>query len=142
MPRAVATNETTREELKTLPSGFVVFRKLNYGEILKRRSISQQMEMSEEEGTGKPQGAMVIKFDAVAAYEFARAIVDHNLENENDQPLNFNSVADVMKLDPIVAQEIEGLINRMNNYEENPTADRPLSSKSEEPSAPKESVSK
>jgi len=115
MPRATATQETERFELETLPDGFVELRRLSYGEMLHRRDIGSTMRT----GQGRKAG---IEFDTDALeiqhYEFSKCIVDHNLEDENGTKLNFSNKADIVKLDPRVAGEIETLIFKMTNPED------------------------
>lgn len=112
MPKAVAVLQAERFDLKTVPEGFVALRKLTYGEILKRRTLSGMMEMSDVDNQ---KGLITMNAEAVGFYEFKTAVVDHNLEDENGRQLNFNDPQDVVKLDPRVAQEIERHINDMNN---------------------------
>lgn len=116
MPRATANaQETERFELKTLPDGFVELRKLTYGEMLHRRDIGSTMRA----GQGRKAG---IEFDTDALqiqhYEFSRCIVDHNLEDEDGTKLNFTNKADIVKLDPTIAGEIETLIFKLTNPED------------------------
>jgi hypothetical protein len=102
-----------------------MLRKLSYGELLKSRAIAQSMEMSDESGHAK--GKMIINLDGVAIFDFARSITEHNLEGDNGL-LNFQNAADVLNLDPIIAQEIEKYISALN---ENPVeTDVPFDSKS------------
>lgn len=111
MPKATASREAKRYDLKSLPEGYVMLRKLSYGELLKSRAIAQSMEMSDENGHAK--GRMVINLDGVAIYDFAHSITEHNLEGDNG-PLNFLNAKDVLELDPGIAQEIEGYIGELN----------------------------
>jgi hypothetical protein len=141
MPKAVATQQTKRFELKTLPEGFVELRKLNYGEVLKRREMSQQMDFAEAED-GRPKGTFVMDMDGVAIFEFNRSIVSHNLTDENDQPLNFTDPQHVMWLDSAVAQEIETLITQLNQFDADLRQDVPFSGTSTKPSELKEDESK
>jgi len=139
MPKAVATQETYRRELKSVPDGFVSLRKLNYGEVLARREMAQQFDVSETEG-GKPQGSIKVSQKGVAILEFSKSIVDHNLDDADDRRLNFNDPQDILKLAPEVAQEIERLINELNEFDlteqDKAKRDLPLSSTSEKPFEP------
>lgn len=114
MPRATAnTAEGQREELKTLDGGYVILRKLTYGEMLKRR------DMSVRASSGRGRG-VDIDFQQleVAVFEFSKAVMEHNLEDENGNTLNLSDRNTVEKLDPVVAQEIETLIDNMNQLPE------------------------
>jgi len=140
MPRAVAGQETHRRDLKTVPEGYVVLRKLNYGEVLKRREMGQRFDIKEDEG-GRPQGSMQVDMERVAVFEFSRSITEHNLEDLDDRVLNFSDPADVVKLSPEVAAEIEEFISSLNGFDmseqEKVKKDVPLSSISEKQSVPK-----
>lgn len=118
MPRAVANiEETTRHELKSLEGGFVILRRLTYGQIIERRSL---LTMKMESGRNK-EGAVAefaLANAEVAKFEFAKCIVDHNLEDENGNKLNLANPVDFQRLDPRVGQEIDSLITQMNNFDE------------------------
>jgi hypothetical protein len=117
MPVAVRSIETERFDLKTLPEGFIVLRKMSYGQILQRRTM---MKLSLQMG-GKQkdmQGEMAMANARVNEFEFRTCIVEHNLEKEEGVLLNFTNPVDVASLDPKVGQEIEEHINKMNNLED------------------------
>jgi len=114
MPNATSSSSKTEHfDLKTLPDGFVDLRKMTYGEMLRRRDIGSTMRAGQ--GRGRKAG---IEFDTdsleIQHYEFSRCIVDHNLEDESGKLLNFKNTADIVKLDPQIASEIESLIFEMN----------------------------
>lgn len=115
MPRATASvEETTRVELKTCPGGFVELRKMTYGQILHRRSMSANMKI-ETGGKGKDlAGELALMNRKVTEYEFANCIVTHNLEDETGRTLDFNNPRDIEKLDPKVGAEIDQAITEMN----------------------------
>lgn len=116
MPRAtVNVSDTERFDLRTCTGGFVELRKMNYGEMLKRRGMAGEMvykssatSRKEMEATLKLANAEVIKF------EFRNCIVDHNLTDDNDVALDFRSVETLNKLDPKIGEEISKLIDDMN----------------------------
>ena len=112
MVRAVSNDETKRVELSTLPGGYVLLRKLTYGEDLRKRDIGTNI--SPGQGT-----TVEVKMDnlAVEAFEFERSIVEHNLTDENDQPLNLGDKNTLMRLDVSVAREIEEAINDINSID-------------------------
>lgn len=117
MPRATVTlQDTERLELKTCEGGYVVLRRLTYGQMLERR----QMTKLEFSGRGNKDiaGQMALANAQVQLYEFKNCIVEHNLEDENGRQLNFASPVDVQRLDPRVGTEIETKIGEMNNYED------------------------
>ena len=51
-------------------------------------------------------------------FDFTHCIVDHNLEDENGNKLNLHNSADIDRLDPRVGEEIEQVLDKMNNFEE------------------------
>lgn len=126
MPRATAdTTKTERHELKTLPEAYVVLKKLTYGQMLHRQEMAGEMAMKSQPGRGRntPQEAVIKMMQSlVTEYEFRNCIVDHNLTDENDQPLNFSLPGTVMRLDPQVGDEISQLIDDLNQYQD----DNPL----------------
>jgi len=121
MPKAtVDIARTDRFELKTLPSsdgeeaGFVVLRKMSYGEFLKRRDMISKMSMK---GQGKDTEAiMEMANEVVTRYEFQICIVDHNLEDDNGHQLDFRSSKTFANLDPTVGEEIADLIDEYNGF--------------------------
>lgn len=118
MPKAIAeVEDTSRRELKSLPGGFVVLRRMTYGQFVQRRAM---MKLSvATTGRNKDfRGEMAMASEEIARFEFSHCIVDHNLEDEHGQKLNFSSLVDFNRLDPRVGQEIEGFISEMNNFEE------------------------
>lgn len=120
MPKAVASLESKRYDLKSLPGGWVELRKLAYGEVIARRELSTVM--SSDMTRDNREMKMGLNLRAVALYELEHCVIDHNLEDENGEKLNLTNAEHVMKLDPKVAQEIEGIIFDMNQPED----DRPL----------------
>jgi hypothetical protein len=121
MPRAtVDTSKTDRFELKTLPAsegeeaGFVVLRRMSYGEFLKRRDMISKMSMK---GEGKnTEAIMEMANEVVTRFEFLTCIVDHNLEDANGNPLDFRSNKTFAVLDPVVGEEVAELIDDYNGF--------------------------
>jgi hypothetical protein len=110
VPRATAiTTEGDKVDLKTLEGGYVQLRKLTYGEMLKRRDMAVRA----SSGRGRDVNIDFQQLE-VAVYEFSHAVVDHNLEDEDGNKLDLSKRSIVESLDPIVAQEIEQLIDDMN----------------------------
>jgi len=121
MPRAtVDISKTDRFELKTLPpseseeGGFVVLRRMSYGEFLRRRDMISKMSMK---GEGKnTEAIMEMANEVVTRYEFQTCIVDHNLEDENGKQLDFRSSKTFAVMDPVVGEEIAELIDEYNGF--------------------------
>ncbi|MGH9909819.1 MAG: hypothetical protein ACRD32_04190 [Nitrososphaerales archaeon] len=110
MPKAVSnTGETVRRELETLPEGFVVLRKMTYGEMLRRRDLSLKVKAGAERDPEFSLSSL-----SVTVFEFEKCIVDHNLEDENGNKLNLSLERDVLRLDPQIAGEIETEIDKLN----------------------------
>jgi hypothetical protein len=120
MPRAtVNIDETETKTLKSAPpDGFVVLRRMTYGESVQRRAM---LKMSIETGKSRKdfKGEMAFASEEIQRFEFAHCIVDHNLEKEDGSKLNLSLPVDFASLDPRIGQEIEELINGMNNFEDN-----------------------
>lgn len=115
MPRATVTqNNTERFDLKTCPEGYVVVRRMTYGEKLNRQEDIMNMQ------TGMDDRQMQIKLMTrkVALQDFANLVTEHNLTDENDVALNFKNPADVIRLDPRVGDEIGQYIDLINSFEE------------------------
>ena len=118
MPKATANvQEAERHELKTLPDGFVLLRRLSYGQKLERKAMASVA--SAETSRGKSMRMQIAMVNEQATlYDFTHCIVDHNLEGDDGQKLNLTDVNIIRSLDPRVGDEIEGIMNKMNNFEE------------------------
>ena len=124
MPVVAANlDETEKFDLETAkPDGYVVLRRFTYGEIIKRRSLTK-MSMNIGQGKNKDknrdlQGEMALASTDINAYDFANAIVSHNLERAVGVPYNFKNPVELQYLDPRVGEEIETLISKMNDFTE------------------------
>jgi hypothetical protein len=119
MPRAtVDLGDTKHYDLETCPEGFVELRKLSYGEWLERRDMAAKM-IAEGDGSGKVEEVSVMMMQRkVTLYELSKAVVDHNLTDNSDQPLNFqrSNILDI--LDPRIGQEIGKYITEMNAFQD------------------------
>jgi hypothetical protein len=119
MPKATANIvEPERHELKTLPEGFVVLRRLTYGQKLERKAMASVA--SAEQGRGKQSMKMQIAMISEQAqlYDFTHCVMEHNLEGDNGELLNFSDINAIRSLDPRIGEEIERLMDSMNNFEE------------------------
>lgn len=124
MPVATTTGQATeRFELATLPkteddeAGFVVLRRMAYGEYLQRREMASRMYWETQDGKEEMQGSMQLVNRAVVEMEFANCIVEHNLTDSDGNLLNLKNAMFVRALDPRVGQEIGSLIDKMNKFE-------------------------
>lgn len=113
----VDVSSTKRFDLKTLDEGFVVLRRMSYGQSVERRAM---MKLSFNTGGGKKdfQGEMAMASVDIQRYEFAQCIVEHNITDANDTPLDLTKSSDMIRLDPRIGQEIEKYISELNNFDE------------------------
>lgn len=120
MPKATVTIEATRINLKSCPGGYIEIKPLPYGKLLHRRDRATKMSMEQRQGqrddTQKFDLEMMQQF--TRAYEFKNCIVDHNLQDEAGNKLNFAMDATLDLLDPKVGQEIEREIDKLNSDDE------------------------
>lgn len=122
MPVATTlANTNERFELKSAPpDGFVIVRRMTYGEKMNRQTMltgKMQMEMSKNKNENNKM-LMEMATEQVTLWEFANLVVEHNLTDEKEVKLNFKNVADVKRLDPIVGEEIQTYIDKLNAFEE------------------------
>lgn len=117
MPVAIRKSEPEKFDLKTLPGAYVVLRKMTYGEILERRVLMKLTFQT----TGKSKnvaGEIAMANKNIQLFEFRLCVEDHNLERVEGQLLNLGNMNDVDSLDPKIGQEIESLIEKLNNFDE------------------------
>lgn len=121
MPKATSNiQETIRKDLKTCEGGFVVLRRLTYGEKLFRQSMVSKFKIEAEKGSKDFAGEMQLVSEQATLFDFQNCVVDHNLfkDDEETQKLNFGNLIDVKSLDPRIGEEIDTLISELNNFEE------------------------
>lgn len=119
MPRATVTNqEAERFELKSCPEGFVMLKRMTYGQFLARRDIAAKFRLDAKASTKDMGGEMIMAQKKVAEYEFSKTIVDHNLEDDNGNKLDLAQPGILDILDPRIGSEISDLIDSMNQFEE------------------------
>lgn len=119
MPRATVAFAPQRFDLKSCPGGFVVIKRMSYGLMLYRQQEALRNSMSGGDGNESPELVMQMLQKRVAEVEFAKCIVDHNLDDENDNRLDFSTPAALDKLDPSIGEEIAKYIEEVNNTEKN-----------------------
>lgn len=118
MPRATVVVSTEKFDLKTLPEGYVVIRRMTFGEKLERQD--EMMKMSTPTDMNNKTLEMSLMMKKMAIKDFATLVVEHNLTDENDRPLNFKDARDITNLDPRIGDEISALIDSINAFEETP----------------------
>ena len=121
MPKATTNvDETTRHDLVSLPEGFIVLRKLTYGQSLQRQSLltMRMIRDAETKSKGISKGEFNMANAEVTAFDFSHCIVDHNLEDERGRKLNLGLPNDFQRLDPRIGQEIDSIIQKQNAFDE------------------------
>lgn len=119
MPRATASaQDNERIDLKSCPGGFVLLRRMSFDELLTRRGMASEI-VYKNQNAGKAgktdlEGHLKIAQLETAKWEFKNCIVDHNLEDDNGDTLDFRSPMSFSVLDPRIGQEISDNIDRMN----------------------------
>lgn len=110
-------SDSERHELKTCPGGFVVLKRMTYGQTLERRAI-MKLSFTTQKGKKSIEGEMAMGNRRIQIYEFQHCIVDHNLTDDMERKLNLADPVVLDQLDPRVGQEIENLISDMNNFDD------------------------
>lgn len=121
MAVATITQPTETFKLKSCPpDGYVTIRRMTWGEKLKRQSMMTKYRMEMTKGTKDKDLSldMDILQEKVSHWEFQNLVVEHNLTDESDTPLNFKNIFDIDRLGPVVGEEIQKYIDEMNTFEE------------------------
>jgi hypothetical protein len=118
MPIAIANvQDTQRFDLKSVAEGYIVLKRMTYGQIVQRRAMTKLS--IDTSGRSKDiKGELAMASREVTQFEFKNCIVEHNLEKADGDKLNLGSPVDFEMLDPRVGQEIEKRISEMNNFED------------------------
>lgn len=137
MPKATVSQDLHHHDLKSLEGAFVALKQLSFDQMLERRDKAMRMTMESETGKGRQPSSKIEMESAMQwtrFFEFSNCIVEHNLEDDNGQPLNFNNPMTLRILDPKVGAEIEQLIETLNQEDEESLEDftKRLSSSSKE----------
>ena len=124
MPQATVSQDKTRRELRSCPpDGFVELRTLSFHEMNTRSDIASRMYSEQKPNVKKPKeevvrGYLEIMNVAVTEFEFRNCITDHNLEDENGNPIDFTRPMQAWRLDPKIGQEIGKYIDELNNFDD------------------------
>jgi hypothetical protein len=117
MPVAVVQSEDHREELKTLPGGYVVIREMTYGERITRQSLMGAMKVLKDVKSDYA-GEISMATEKMTLWDFSHLIKEHNLQDADERLLNFQNVQDVQKLSSKVGDEVGSLIDKWNSFED------------------------
>src|SRR5262249_39235133 len=98
--------------------GWVELRRMSFGEKMAEDSEALKMKFATDGGKSESVDAEVaVVSEKASILEIQKCVVDHNLEDDNGNKLNFNNIEHVRSLDPRVGQEISTLIGEMNDFE-------------------------
>ena len=129
MPRATVSHAGVRHDLKTCPGGFVELRQLSFDEILARRDVITNLSIEREQNQGADDNVRMqinTMNHWAREFDFRNCIRDHNLEDDNGQPLDFTKAHTFKVLDPRIGREIEVLIDALNGDEDDDAAMKPF----------------
>jgi hypothetical protein len=120
MPKATVSQDVVRKDLKSCPDGWVELRQLPFGQMLTRRDKASRL-VQEARPNAKQNDMVRVQFEILHEwsnqYDFKHCIVDHNLEDDEGQKLDFGNPMTLQVLDPKIGAEIEGYITEMNQEE-------------------------
>ena len=120
MPKATVSRDSTEKiELKSCPGAYIQLRRLSYGEYLRRQELA--MEMGIKGGSGKTKDAdldLKMMQRVVQEFEFKNCIVDHNLEDDAGEKMDFRKGTTLDILDPKIGQEISTHIDKLIQFED------------------------
>lgn len=120
MPIASVSNDLQHHDLKSLPEGYVKLRRMPYAAWLTRQEMSMKMTV-ESQGKGRSagmKGDMAMANRAVTTFEFARCVVEHNLQYENGELMDFKMPSAFEALDTMVGNEIADYIMKLHEFED------------------------
>jgi hypothetical protein len=118
MPVATVTQTNEKFPLKTCEGGFVVIKRMTHGEKLTRQDLSSKMKIGVAGRKKDFTGEIDTSRKAISFWEFKNLILEHNLTDDTERPLNFKLDADIAALDGVIAEEIDSLISKYNNFED------------------------
>jgi len=127
MPRATISTDTTRIQLKSCPGGWVDLRQLSWAEMMKRRDVASRMyaDVSTKQGVATQDTLrqyMEVVNVAIMEFEFKNCIVDHNLEDDDGNKLDFSNPMALQILNPKIGAEIDRHIEDMNQEDDTTVA--------------------
>ena len=130
MPIATGVSDDRKMiKLKSLPEGYVVIRRLTWGEKLHRKSFMDKVKVNSDGASNRSKASnfsteINMMNEEVTKFEFTTCIVEHNLEynaGTEEVPdirlLDFRIPAHIKMLDGNVGEEINDAIEEYNNFE-------------------------
>lgn len=123
MPFAGAGDNTVRRELNSVGGGYVVLRRLTYGQKLDRQNMTK-LAIDMNSKTKDFKGELAMASREATLTDFRNCVVEHNLYKDAEETslFNFGNSADVQQLDPRIGEEISKYIDELNNFEESDEA--------------------
>lgn len=133
VPVATLFSKAERKDLETVPEGFVVVRRMTYGEKMQRLESTGKMRILSNKVDKDAVGEINMMKAEVQRWEFAHLIMEHNLEHQMHtggpecyegtcqcpvRKLNFKDPNDVDLLSGRVGEEIANFMDKLNNFEE------------------------
>lgn len=120
MAIATIVEANKRFDLKSAPpDGYVVIRRMTWGEKLKRQGMLTQMSMEiGRDNKDDIRAQFDMLQEKVSLWEFANLVIEHNLTDSKEKLLNFKNYADTARLGPKVGEEIQKYIDEMNAFED------------------------
>lgn len=119
MPRATANIvEPEKHDLKSLPGGWIVLRRLTYGQKLERKAMASVASAETQGRSRNMKLQMAMVNEQAQLYDFTHCVVEHNLEGDDGNLLNLQDINAIRSLDPRIGEEIETMMDKMNNFEE------------------------
>lgn len=134
MPLAVVLEKPERHDLKTCPGGYVMVRRMSFGEKLTRRGFNSKMDLEMNRATKNAKSTIEIFNEATEIFDFMHCVVEHNLtklvnaktgqpcgEDDPDKKevlLDFMKETDIKLVASQIAEEIGTIIDKLNNFEE------------------------
>jgi hypothetical protein len=120
--------ENQRFELQSCPGGYIVIKRLSYGDKMLRKQKLGKTTVTSTNTKNNRMSDFVAEMqminEEVTLFEFAKSIVSHNLEILKDPddptsaiPVDFANPDHVRKLDGSVGEEIDDIITRFNDWE-------------------------
>jgi hypothetical protein len=126
MPKATISTENEHKDLKSCPGGFVELRQLSWAEMMKRRDIASRMyaDVSTKQAVTPEtiRQYMEVVNVAIMEFEFKNCIVDHNLEDDDGNKLDFSNPMSLQILNPKIGSEIDRYIEELNQEDEESVA--------------------